>query len=67
MDFQAIGSTQISKYTHDTVSHNCLQCIIIAFLEALEPIFGKHLGLLRYVCDQRPRIMTYFLGPYILC
>lgn len=47
-----------------TVSHNCLQRIIIVFLEALEPIFGKHLGLVKCLSGQRPITITYLLGPY---
>ena len=42
MHFHAVGPTQNSKHSQK-LSHNCLQYIIIALLEALEPIIGKHL------------------------
>ena len=41
MHFHAVGPTQNWKHSQKH-SHNCLSYIIIAFLEALEPIIGKH-------------------------
>ena len=64
MHFHAVGPTQNSKHSQK-LSHNCLQYIIIAFLEALSLLLGN-IWLLGCPPNQRPVIITYLVVVQLL-